>query len=75
MAQMTEALDNVQSPRMVNNHPLPMAAIRGAPTMAPAHDKMFRHRLFKATPEEDRRGMNSVSIVVDMAKISIDPTP
>ena len=37
--------------------------------------KMFRTKLLTATPEEARRGMNSVSIVVDMAKISMLPIP
>ena len=72
---MTNADDNVHSPRIVNSQPFPMTAISGAPTMAPMHDKMFRHRLFSATPEDDRRGMNSVNIVVDIAKMSIDPNP
>jgi len=75
MAQMTNALQSAHSPRMVNSQPLPIAAMRGAPTMAPTHDRMFRHRLFKATPEEERRGMNSVSIVVDMAKMIMEPRP
>ena len=75
IAQMTDALENVQIPRIVKSQPLPIAAISGAPTIPPIHDKMFRHRLFKATPDEDLLGMNSVSIVVAMANISIDPTP
>lgn len=36
---------------------------------------MFRMKLFTATPEEARLGMNSVRIVVDMAKISMLPIP
>ena len=43
--------------------------------MVPAHEKMLRMKLLAATPEEARRGMNSVSIVVAMAKISIEPMP
>lgn len=74
MAQMTVALDSVQIPRMVNNQ-LPIAAMIGAPTMAPTQERMFRQKLFKATPDDDFRGMNSVSMVVDMANISIDPSP
>ena len=72
---MTDALENVQIPRIVKSQPLPIEAINGAPTMPPIHDKMFRHRLFKATPEEDLPGINSVSIVVAIENISIEPTP
>ena len=75
MAQITDALESVQSPRKVNNQPLPTAAINGAPAMAPTHDRMFRQKLFNATPEDDRRGMNSVSIVVAMAKMIMLPRP
>lgn len=75
MAHITDALENAQSPRMVNSQPLPMEEISGAPTMPPTHEKMLRQRLFKATPDADRCGINSVSIVVAMAKINIEPTP
>jgi hypothetical protein len=75
MAQMTVALDSVQIPRMVNSQPLPIAAMIGAPTMAPTQERIFRQKLFKATPDDDFRGMNSVNMVVDMANISIDPSP
>ncbi len=72
---MTAALDSVQIPRIVNSQPLPIADMIGAPTTAPTQERMFRQKLFKATPDDDLRGMNSVNIVVDMANISIDPTP
>jgi len=72
---MTDALLNVQSPSIVKSHPLPMAPINGAPTIVPIQDRMFRQKLFTATPELDFCGMNSVSMVVDMAKISMLPIP
>lgn len=75
IAQITRALDNAQSPKIVNSQPLPIDTISGAPTMLPTHEKIFRIKLFNATPDDDLRGINSVSIVVDMAKISIDPAP
>lgn len=75
MAQTTAHELRVQMPRMVNSQPLPMLAIRGAPMIPPMHEKMLRTKLFRATPEEERPGMNSVSMVVAMAKISMLPTP
>ncbi len=74
-AQMTDPLLNAQSPSMVKSQPLPMAPINGAPTTAPIQDRMFRQKLFTATPELDFFGMNSVSMVVAMANISMLPTP
>lgn len=49
--------------------------MKGSAAIAPTQEKMFRTKLLTATPEEARRGMNSVSIVVDMAKISMLPIP
>jgi hypothetical protein len=59
----------------VNSHPLPIATIIGAVTRDPTQEKIFRIKLFSATPEEDFLGINSVSIVVAMLKISIEPMP
>lgn len=75
MAQMTEALDKAHRPRIVNSQPLPMDKISGAPTMPPVQLKMLRMKLLRATPEEDRWGMNSVNIVVAIAKMSMEPMP
>lgn len=74
-AQMTVHEDSAQSPMMVNSQPLPIDAMMGAPTIAPMQLKMLRTRLFKATPDEDRFGINSVSIVVAIANINMLPTP
>ena len=60
---------------MVNSHPLPMAEISGPATMAPTQEQMLRTKLFTATPDEARRGMNSVNIVVAAAKMSMLPMP
>jgi hypothetical protein len=75
MAQIVRLLNNAQTPKIVNNQPLPTAFMIGAATMAPTQEKMFRTKLLTATPFDDCLGMNSVSIVVAMAKISIDPIP
>ena len=71
----TELLANANRPKMVNNQPLPMASIIGAVTNDPTHEKMFLIKLFNATPADDFFGMNSVSMVVTMLKINMDPTP
>ena len=47
----------------------------GAVTKEPTQEKMFRMKLFSATPEEAFLGINSVNIVVAMLKISMDPIP
>jgi hypothetical protein len=75
MAQIVRLLSNAQTPKIVNNQPLPTAFMIGAATMAPTQEKMFLTKLLTATPFDDCLGMNSVSIVVAMAKISIDPIP
>ena len=75
IAQMTRLEENAQSPKMVKSQPLPMLVSNGTPTTPPTHEKMFRMRLFTATPLDDFLGMNSVSIVVAIAKMSMDPTP
>jgi hypothetical protein len=75
IAQIVRLLDNAQSPKIVKSHPFPIAFMIGAATMAPTHEKMFRTKLLTATPFDDCLGINSVSIVVAMAKISIDPIP
>jgi hypothetical protein len=60
---------------IVHNHPLPIALISGATMIVPIQENMFRTKLFTAIPVDDFRGINSVSIVVAMANIIIDPTP
>lgn len=60
---------------MVKSQPLPIAFIIGAATTEPIQEKMLRMKLFSATPADALFGMNSVSIVVAMLKISIDPMP
>lgn len=52
-----------------------MALMIGAVTNEPTQEKMFRIKLFSATPSEDFLGMNSVNIVVTMLKMSMDPMP
>lgn len=47
----------------------------GAAIIPPTHENMFLTKLLTATPEDDLRGMNSVSIVVAIEKISIEPHP
>lgn len=74
-AQITTLEDTVQRPRMVNSQPLPIPLMMGAPTIAPIQLRIFRTKLFTATPDEDLFGMNSVSIVVAMAKMSMLPMP
>lgn len=75
MAQITVQVEKAQIPRMVKSHPFPMALMIGTPTAPPMQEKMFLTKLLTATPEEDLSGMNSVSIVVAIAKISMEPTP
>jgi hypothetical protein len=75
MAQIVRLLNNAQTPKIVNSQPLPTAFMTGAATMAPTQENMFLTKLLTATPLDDCLGMNSVSIVVAMAKISIDPIP
>jgi len=60
---------------MVHNHPLPIALMSGAAIIAPTHENIFRTKLFTAIPVEAFRGINSVNIVVAMAKMIIEPTP
>lgn len=43
--------------------------------MEPTHEKMLRMKLFSATPEDDFLGINSVSMVVAILKMSIEPMP
>lgn len=75
MAHMTALLANDSIPRIVKSHPLPIPLMIGAVTTPATHEKIFRTKLLTATPVDDFRGMNSVSMVVDMLKMSIDPTP
>lgn len=75
MAHITNAEDTAHIPTIVKTQPFPMAAIQGAPTIAAAHEKILRQRLFSAMPPLERRGMNSVNIVVVIAKINILPMP
>jgi hypothetical protein len=75
MAQMVRLLDNAHRPRIVKSHPFPIALMAGAATTAPAHENMLRTKLLTATPFDDCLGINSVSMVIAMAKMSIDPSP
>lgn len=76
MVQITASpLIKLHSPRIVNSQPLPIALMMGSAARAPAKEKMLRTKLLMAMPEEARRGMNSVSMVVESAKISMLPTP
>lgn len=59
----------------MHSQPLPMALMVGSAAKTPAKEKMLRTELLMAMPEEARRGMNSVSMVVESAKISMLPTP
>jgi hypothetical protein len=49
--------------------------MRGAARIPPAQEKMFLTKLLTAIPVDAFRGINSVNIVVDMAKTIIEPTP
>lgn len=60
---------------MVNSQPLPMASMTGAAITPPTHEKILRIKLLTATPVEAFLGRNSVSIVVDMLKMIIEPAP
>jgi hypothetical protein len=62
-------------PRIVKVHPCPTPASSGAATTLAMHETMFRTKLLTATPDDDFLGINSVSIVVTIVKISSDPTP
>ena len=75
MAHMTTQLDSAQIPRIVKSQPFPIALMMGAVRTLPTQLNMFLTKLLIATPVDAFRGMNSVSIVVAMAKINIDPTP
>lgn len=75
MAQMTALLANAMRPRMVKSHPFPIALMMGDVTTPPTQEKILRTKLLTATPEADRLGMNSVSMVVAMLKMSMEPIP
>lgn len=75
MAHITAQLPSPAIPRIVKSHPLPMASIAGAVRTPAAQENKFRTKLFTATPAEDFWGMNSVSMVVAMLKMSMEPTP
>lgn len=75
MIYRVELLANATRPRIVKSQPLPMASIIGAVTKDPTHEKMFRMKLFSATPADAFFGINSVNIVVAIPKIIMDPTP
>lgn len=75
IAQITLPLQSAMTPTPVNSQPSPTALISGCATTTPAAEKMLRTKLLAATPEEARRGMNSVSMVVAMAKMSMEPMP
>ena len=71
MMQITKAA----IPKMVNNQPFPMAWISGEATTEPTQERILRTKVFRATPADDFLGMNSVSMVVAMPKMSMEPTP
>lgn len=75
IAQTTKLLANAIIPRIVKIQPFPMALINGAATILPTHEKIFLIKLLTATPDDDFCGINSVSIVVTIVKMSKDPTP
>ncbi len=75
IAQITALLAAASTPMPVNSHPFPIAAMSGSAMIAPTQEQMLRTKLLAATPEEARLGMNSVSMVVAMAKMSMLPTP
>ena len=75
IAQTTELLHNAMTPNPVKSHPFLMASMRGCATTPPTHEKILRTKLLTATPDEDLRGMNSVSIVVAMENTSMLPIP
>lgn len=75
IASMTELLAKLTKPIIVNNQPSPIPSIIGAVTRDPTQEKMFRMKLFRATPSEDFFGMNSVSIVTTILKMSMEPIP
>jgi hypothetical protein len=71
----TIPLIKLTKPNIVNSHPLPMAAMIGAATTPPTQEKMFLTKLLTAMPVDACLGINSVSMVVDMAKMIIEPMP
>lgn len=76
MSNKTVAPETKQTKdRIVNSHPFPIPARMGDVITVPTQEKMFRMKLFKATPADDFRGKNSVSIVVTSPKINMDPIP
>ena len=75
IAHITMLLAIAISPRIVNSQPFPIASMRGCAMIPPTHEKIFRMKLFVATPDDDFRGINSVNMVVAMPKTSIEPTP
>jgi hypothetical protein len=52
-----------------------MALIRGAAMRAPTQENMFLTKLFTAMPVDALLDINSVNIVVTIAKTIIDPIP
>ena len=75
MRRMTPLLAKLTRPRIVNSHPFPIPPMMGAVTTHPMQEKIFRTKLFRATPSDDFFGMNSVSIVVTILKMSMEPMP
>jgi hypothetical protein len=73
---MTPApLIKATNPKIVQTQPFPMASIKGAPTRPPTQEKMFRTKLFTAIPVLAFLGINSVNMVVAIAKTIMAPTP
>ena len=76
IAQMTTTLlIHAQIPNIVNNHPSPIAEMIGSATIPPTQLNIFLTKLLTATPLLLRFDKNSVSIVVEVAKIIIEPRP
>ena len=75
MAQTTTLLEAAITPNPVKSHPFPIAVIRGWAIIPPTQENRFLIKLLTATPDDDFRGMNSVSIVVAIEKMSILPRP
>jgi len=75
IAHTTALLAAAITPSPVNNQPFPIVSSSGCATTPPTQEKIFLTKLFTATPEDAFLGMNSVSMVVTMAKMSMLPTP
>ena len=59
----------------MNDQPVPIASNNGCAMIALTHDRLFRMRLFTATPMVEFFGVNSVSIVMVTLVRIIPPNP